>query len=764
MHMKPNVFIVLFSFLAIVAASAYSEVSFGEPDVNARNEVLFSVTAGVPGGESYRTLFLKKIDTGAMEQLTFFPETMESLADGSILQVRNRFGTCRYDASKGSFGWIYDAKPFRSGGKIGFGALQDMAASPDGHWLVSIEPVSPSRGRLVLYDVARDARCVLADSVDRGPVPVSWAPNSSIMVYSIDNVLYFSRPQAFFSVSSVDSSWRTLGPGGISAIGWYSDSRFLYASGTSIYRVQASELLARSIYSRLIGPGELAGKLPCEFNPSTDSFCASPDGSAGIFARCLRNAYYCPLVGDDYTLDSAPAQYPYILLPGNTAKIMCSWSADSGPMVFAESVEDGKKAFRAWKISSSDGGKAFVPAQMPTGVSSITPSRDGKLAAFSVGGKVSVYSTAAWKEIASFKDEKIVSLCWAGESALFLGGTSTVRQWDFKSGASSTLFLSSVSGFAWDEMGTSVIADAGAFGRFQWALSMKWTAASQARMRPTMAANDVWRLYLDSGKGYYTNMIYARSATSPGGTTALVAEPDTRLDGLAAQAEKSRGDARVFGHGSRSGYRQVALAFDAVDDLDGLPLILHTLDRYRVHATFFINGEFIRQHPAAVNEIVKAGHQTASLFFTSWDLSGTEFRIDKDFIVRGLSRNEDDFYDATGQELTLLWHAPYYVLSPDILAGGEASGYRYVSPDVSVPDWVSFDQGKALPGSYRDASQIIEDIMASKKPGSIIPIRVGKVAGGRKDYLWSKIDLLVNALMESGYEIVPVDTLIKNSR
>ena len=75
-----------------------------------------------------------------------------------------------------------------------------------------------------------------------------------------------------------------------------------------------------------------------------------------------------------------------------------------------------------------------------------------------------------------------------------------------------------------------------------------------------------------------------------------------------------------------------------MDSLDGLPAILETLNRYGIRATFFINGEFIRRHPAAVNEIVKAGHQCASLFFTTWDLSGTRYRIDEDFIVRGLSR------------------------------------------------------------------------------------------------------------------------------
>jgi len=118
----------------------------------------------------------------------------------------------------------------------------------------------------------------------------------------------------------------------------------------------------------------------------------------------------------------------------------------------------------------------------------------------------------------------------------------------------------------------------------------------------------------------------------------------------------------------------------------------------------------------------------------------------------------------TGRELTLLWHAPNYVASPLIVASGAKAGYRYVSSDVTVLDWVPEKGTRSMPGLYRSSAVIIEEILAAKKPGSIIPVRIGKVEGGRADYLYEKIGLLVNALTEAGYRIVTVDALISGER
>ena len=753
---------------SLLSASLLSaEISFSSPDINQKNSVLFTVKANVPGNGSYETLFMKDLASGRLEQLTFYPESMESLSSGGILQVRSRFGTGRYDTRADSFSWLDDYRPFYSGGLAGFGSLAPVAPSPDGRWQVSIEPVSAARGRLVIYDAAKALRCVVDDSVDRGSIPVSWSPDSSALVYGVKGTLYFARPDSFFSVSQVDAQYRVLGPGSINAVSWYAPGRFLYATGTSVYRVQASELFARSLYSPLIGVGELAGNLPCCFNPATDTFAGSSDGGAVLFAKDCRNVYYCTLSGDDYASQSRPALLPYLLLPGNTARIQPMWTRDGVPVVFAYAVEDGKKMVKAWKLVELPAGKLFTPLELPTGTLEVSVSRTGSLVAFRTAGALSVYDTASWKETASFHDERVVTACWGDEPNLFIGGTETVRKWNSATGSSSIILLSSVASSGWDEKGEKVLAETGHSARYTYAGNMRWAPAGAGRMRPPASGNASWRIYPDSSAGYFANMLYVRSATTPGGTVPLIQEPQKRLDrpaDFASRTDSAAAATGTFSHGSRVTTREVALTFDGMDSLDGLPAILETLNRYGIRATFFINGEFIRRHPAAVNEIVKAGHQCASLFFTTWDLSGTRYRIDEDFIVRGLSRNEDDFFNATGQELTLLWHAPYYVNSPMIAEAGEKAGYRTVSPDVSVLDWVTMDQNRTLPGLCKDSATLIEDVLAAKKPGSIIPVRIGKPEGPRPDYLYDKIDVLINALIEDGYDIVSVDELIKNAR
>jgi hypothetical protein len=63
---------------------------------------------------------------------------------------------------------------------------------------------------------------------------------------------------------------------------------------------------------------------------------------------------------------------------------------------------------------------------------------------------------------------------------------------------------------------------------------------------------------------------------------------------------------------------------------------------------------------------------------------------------------------------------------------------------------------------YLPAGRLIERVVAEKKPGSIVPIRVGIPRGGREDYLFQKLDLLIDALLKKGYRIVPVTTLIEH--
>ncbi len=743
-----------------------AQVSFSGPDINGAGEVLFSAQTQIPGKGSYQTLFRHNLQSKTQEQLSFYPEAMDTLSGGTILQVRNRFGTARYNTVTGTFMWMEEYRPFISGGTVSLGRVEPLSPSPDGRWVVSLEPTSAAWGRLVLHDIQRGLRYIIAEQVERGPLPVRWAPDSSVLLYALRGSVFFARPESFFSVSVVEERYRTIGSGTIDSVAWFSASHFLYVNGTAVYRIAAAELFTRSLYTDLVGIGTLSGKLPCDFDPVLDRFFPSPDGTALLYARDIRNVYYCPLTGDDYvTTNNAPVM-PHLLLPGNTATVSFFWaSASSAPAVFTGSVQDGKKILRAWQLTSTDNTiRIFNEFSVPANAEFFIPSPDRRMLAFNSPAEgLQVYDTTSWKEVSAFNDEPVVSAVWADEAHLFIGGGNTVRKWQVRTGASTVLFLSSVSAYGWDEQNSAVVAETGTLGRFTYEGNMKWQQTPLKRIKPAMLANTSWRLYLDSSNGYYQNMLYARSALSPGGTVPLISEPDMRLDSLDSRSPLDSGRG-VFSNGSRSRSRYVSLVFNALDSQEGLAEILHLLKVYNIRATFFINGEFIRRHPSAVNEIARAGHQSASLFFTTWDLSGTAYRIDRDFIIRGLARNEDDFYAATGQELSLLWHAPNYVITPLLVEAGESAGYRYVSADVSVLDWVSAADERRMPGVYRSANALVEEIIKVKRPGSIIPIRIGKPAGERDDYLYQKIDILINALIEGGYRIVPVSTLLQEAR
>jgi hypothetical protein len=79
-------------------------------------------------------------------------------------------------------------------------------------------------------------------------------------------------------------------------------------------------------------------------------------------------------------------------------------------------------------------------------------------------------------------------------------------------------------------------------------------------------------------------------------------------------------------------------------------------------------------------------------------------------------------------------------------------------------DWVLRKDVRGAVLSQLTAADIVDRIMKEKKPGSIIPIRLGLLPGGRDDYLFNKLDLLLDALTKSGYSVVPISTLIDHSR
>ena len=141
------------------------------------------------------------------------------------------------------------------------------------------------------------------------------------------------------------------------------------------------------------------------------------------------------------------------------------------------------------------------------------------------------------------------------------------------------------------------------------------------------------------------------------------------------------------------------------------------------------------------------------MFFTNADLTGKGFVISEDFIRRGLARNEDEFFAATGKELNLLWHAPFYKANQEIKTAGVNCGYRYVEAGRYSLDTITLEEAARGKPGYMSASQIIDFYAENVVDGDVIPVSAGISVGSRTDYLYEKLDLLLGTLLNQGFEI-----------
>ena len=67
--------------------------------------------------------------------------------------------------------------------------------------------------------------------------------------------------------------------------------------------------------------------------------------------------------------------------------------------------------------------------------------------------------------------------------------------------------------------------------------------------------------------------------------------------------------------GKRSAPREVYLTFDDGPVPEVTPKVLDILDRYGVHATFFMVGDNVRRHPELLEEVRRRGHAVGNHTF-----------------------------------------------------------------------------------------------------------------------------------------------------
>ncbi|AFG38744.1 polysaccharide deacetylase family protein [Spirochaeta africana] len=755
-----------FAVMGAVVLPVSAETVFSSVRVSTGNELLFEAGLQAPGFGAYRTAFLADMEDRSLAQLTIFPERVSRIPGSQQLRVHNRFGLFHLDTDSGVVEPAAHYPAFTRGDAIRTGKLPPLSVSPDGQFLVFFRKSSPAYGDLVLYDVHSEQETVLAEytplRLDR--VPVSWAPDGANLVYSAGGQLYYFSLQQHRRGRVSEAHMRQLGPGQIQSVQWGHSGSLYYIRGSLVYRIRPNELFARTLYQDIIRIGTMVGKLPFVFDGNFDRFTIAPDGSTMLFTKSERTVFLLYLQGDDYTSTGEVSSLPYLYLPRNARVADIAWSRDDLVTLITTSLRNGEPHHELFRLDLAGDTRSFQFERVPQeGVLGLAlDSRHSRILLRTVDG-IEIRRYRDWELLDAHAHPKVLHALWLDDTRIALAGPERYEVFDTAAGQARWAGFAAPRTIGFGATSGRPVVSAGGTVREWLTDEQRWIEPTSEELQPPQQVNQHFRVFLESQpEGTpYRNLVMLREDRGVA-TRRLFDLPPRRYEPFPEYDDEI--DFRVFSHGSRIRRREVALVFNAADGVEGLATILQVLRDYGIRATFFVNGEFIERNPAAAREIAESGHEVGNMFHAHFDMTDTRFRMTPDFIQHGLARNEDDFFAASGRELSLIWHAPYYYVSSGILDAAEELGYAYIGRDVDALDWVPKRTQDGGSGLYRRSPELVERIIDQKQPGSIIAMQVGvpgedQLDGGRDDYLFQYLDVLVNALIERGYSFVPVSTL-----
>ncbi len=752
-------------FLCTLFISIEAEVLFSDLNINTNNNILFSATQFFPGFGDYRTLFSGAADTEKFEALTFFPEKSWFIRSSNTLFLQNRYGLFKNTPDYKSMEAVEEFISFMNGEFIKDGKIIPVTISPDGEKLLFVETDSIVSGKLHLFNIKTGEFKNLKTEIDLTFENdyALWSPDSKIFIYGRNDFLYYFSLEHFENERVLIEDLREIGKGKLNSISWNTedDSSILYyIDGGIVYRLDSSDIFTRSLYSGEFNMSTVAGRVPFDFDPGFDSFTISPDGKRGLVVKNGRDLILYSMNKKDYRAEGKRVRsLPYLQLPKSMEVIQLLWSSLGKMTVLAINRNSGGSMVFTHD-PKGDKPLEFVQS-VDRGIVAIALSPNGEKIVLAGAEGITLRNYNSWNVLAYRVHEHPINLFWIDNDTAIVAGSKNISAYNYKDDSSFITAFSQFSSTGYTKDGRVVlIQDDSKYLYNEY--DGTWTSTGRyTSVVDSLTFNQEYRVFLETApSSLYNNRIMIKKNDSIK-SDSFISMPQARFDPFPDREEPS--DSLVLNHGSRVRRRDVALVFNISNSVEGLSEILNVLSDYQVKATFFINGEFIRRHPDAALELARSDHEVGSMFYADFDMTDNRFQINEDFIVKGLSYNEDEYFSATGKELEPLWHAPFYFVNSDIIKASKNHNYTYIGRDFDSLDWVAKDSGGTLSSIYYRSSEIIERIMRMKKPGSIIPVTIGR-DGIRDDYLFSKIDLLIEALKSSGYDLVTISNLIENSK
>jgi peptidoglycan/xylan/chitin deacetylase (PgdA/CDA1 family) len=216
--------------------------------------------------------------------------------------------------------------------------------------------------------------------------------------------------------------------------------------------------------------------------------------------------------------------------------------------------------------------------------------------------------------------------------------------------------------------------------------------------------------------------------------------------------------------------RRMALVFTGHEFAEGATVILDTLARHRAHASFFLTGTFLRTNAYAgiVKRMVQEGHYVGPhsdghLLYCPWEGPKVTL-VSRSAFASDLERNLEELerFGISAQDVRYFL-PPYEWYNPEIVEWSKAAGMTLICHTPGTRSNADYTE-EGTP-QFVSSDAIFDSIVRREREdpdglnGFMLLLHLG-AGPGRTDKFHARFGALLDLLVEGGYELVRVDTLL----
>lgn len=187
--------------------------------------------------------------------------------------------------------------------------------------------------------------------------------------------------------------------------------------------------------------------------------------------------------------------------------------------------------------------------------------------------------------------------------------------------------------------------------------------------------------------------------------------------------------------------KEVALTFDDGPDNKVTLQVLQVLNKYKVKASFFVVGDYVRKYPEVARQIDEQGH----LVLNHSNSHKSYMKKSKQWVQQDLLKAEEAVFEAIGKRPTM-FRPPYGDVDTVMIAEVKSNRYKNIIWSYDTLDWT---------GMVKDS--IAHGVKTWVRPGEIILMHSRQGTEPTAQAL----PQIIEYLQKQGYKIVRLDKMLK---